>query len=368
MRFLAWIAMFALAVSCASTTQQTKKQKPKKVVIGYVMGMEHGTLPKVNAKQLTHINYAFANIRDGRVVLDFETDSSNIAALVALKSDNPELKILVSVGGWTWSGGFSDMALSTASRAKFIVSCVELAKKHNLDGIDLDWEYPALKGYNNIHRKEDTQNFTLLLRELRRALDAFNSDLLLTIAAGAMPTYVASTELPEISKELDFINLMTYDFAGGWDKVTGHHSQLYTGHPTKQALSTSSAVESFLEAGVPKEKLVVGLAFYGRGWKVKSLNNNGLFQEGEPTKLSLSYYNIRKQILQSGFERFWDEKAQAPYLVNRADSIFVSYEDTVSVAKTCDYILKKGLAGAMFWQYTEDYQGELLGTINKKLK
>lgn len=210
---------------------RTAAEQGDKVVIGYVF-KEDGVIDpaKIPAEQLTHINYAFANINDGLMVEGFRNDARNFQLLNQLKRRNPGLSVLVSVGGWTWSGGFSDMALTAQSRQRFIDSAVAFLRRHRLDGLDIDWEYPGQRGDDNIHRPEDRENFTALLAEARTALDAAGvvdgKRYLLTIATGASDEWLAHTEMDKVSKVVDFVNLMTYDQFGTWDPTTGHHAPL----------------------------------------------------------------------------------------------------------------------------------------------
>ncbi len=151
-----------LLASCGNNPQSREY-----MVVGYVAGFRSYDFSQIDATRLTHINYAFANIIDGQVMFgsdkidDNERNSDDIRALTALKEVNPELKVLVSVGGWGWSGNFSDAALSDSSRERFAVSAAAFVREHELDGIDLDWEYPNHPGAGNIFRPEDVHNFTL---------------------------------------------------------------------------------------------------------------------------------------------------------------------------------------------------------------
>ena len=129
---------------------------PERVIIGYVFVQDRVLDPgEIAGDQLTHVNYAFANIADGRVVEGFANDAQNFKALAAVRARHPRLRLLVSVGGWTWSGGFSDMAATREGRARFVASAVEFVRRHDLDGFDVDWEYPGLPGAGNPHRAED---------------------------------------------------------------------------------------------------------------------------------------------------------------------------------------------------------------------
>ena len=167
-------------------------------------------------------------------VLQMPYDASHLSRLHALKDINPDLKILVSVGGWSWSGNFSDAALTSESRKQFAQSVVDMIREHNLDGIDIDWEYPGQIGAGNVYRPEDKQNFMLLLRDVRRKLEEMSDEegregvdrYQLTIATGANGAYQENTEMDKAHKYLDFINIMAYDFHGSWTPTTGHHTNL----------------------------------------------------------------------------------------------------------------------------------------------
>ncbi len=365
---------------------QKISKKPLKVV-GYVAGYRNFDFSSIQANKLTHINYAFANIIDGEVRFGSaeqidETDlkDDDIRALHQLKAMNPDLKILVSVGGWTWSTHFSDVALTQASREKFARSAVAFLKKYRLDGIDLDWEYPNQIGAGNPHRPEDIDNFTHLLAEVRKQLDAQSRAdgksegdfYLLTIATGGDQAYTNNTKLGEAHPYLDFINIMTYDAYNGLHSISGHHANLYPadGDPAPELKSEEikSAVTSVLghiEAGVPVEKINLGLAFYGRIWKGVQAENNGLFQPAETVGM-IEYYHriVTEYTYDKGYEYHWDSSAAAPYLWNADSGIFISFENPASIKLKLEYVKSAGLGGVMFWEYSDDYQSELLDAID----
>jgi chitinase len=243
-----------------------------RVIIGYVFAQDRVLDPAtIAADKLTHINYAFANIKDGRVVEGFANDDANYRVLTSLRQRNPNLKILVSVGGWTWSKDFSDAVLTKESRAKFVESAVDFVRRHDLDGFDVDWEYPGLPGDGNVNRPQDKQNFSTAMAELRTALDkegaARGRHLLLTFAAGASSNFLEHTEMDVVQASVDYVNLMTYDFREAeWEPQAGHHSNLYTHPDDPHHMSADRAVREFLAAGVPARKLVLGVPFYGRAW------------------------------------------------------------------------------------------------------
>jgi chitinase len=350
---------------------------PRPAVIGYVFAQDTTLDPAlIDADKLTHINYAFANIRDGRVVEGFAHDADNYRLLTGLRRSHPHLKFLVSVGGWTWSGGFSDAALTPDSRRRFVSSAVDFVRAHDLDGFDVDWEYPGQPGYGNTHRAEDRETFTALMAELRAALDkegaAHGRTYLLTFAAGASPSFIEHTELAKVQSSVDFVNLMTYDFrVADVDGVAGHHANLFDVPADAKQRSADRAVREFLAAGVPAGKLVMGVPFYGRGWCEVSPQSNGLYQSGRPLapRMDLTYGALATGVIgRDGFVRFWDDTAQAPYLWNAARRVFITYDDPESLRLKTRYIREHGLAGAMFWQYGEDPTGALLGALDSGLR
>jgi chitinase len=347
------------------------------VIIAYVFAKDDVIDPKsIAAEKLTHINYAFANIVDGRVVEGFKNDAENYRRLAALRRRHPHLKILVSVGGWTWSGGFSDAALTPQSRQRFVESAVDFVRRHDLDGFDVDWEYPGQPGYGNTHRPEDKQNFTALMAELRVALDKKaprGRRYLLTFAAGASTRFLEKTEMDKVQASVDFVNLMTYDFreAEG-DPLAGHHSNLYPHPADTDQQSADRAVREFLAAGVPPAKLVLGVPFYGRAWaEVEGTEaDGGLYRPGKAPKerLDTHYPSLAALIGRDGWERRWDGVSQAPYLWNAGKKVFVSYDDPESLRIKSRYVLERGLGGVMFWEYYADASGALLGTLFKELR
>ncbi len=327
---------------------------------------------EIAAEKLTHVNFAFANVVGGQVVEGSKDDASEIRALTSLRARHPALKVLASVGGWTWSGGFSDAVLTPQARARFVASAVEFLRRHDLDGIDIDWEYPGLPGNSNVHRPEDTAHFTALMAQMRTALDGEGARkgrrYLLTFAAGADPEYVEHVEIAKVQESVDFVNLMTYDFREGTDPLAGHHANLYTNPADDRHLSVDVAVQAFLAAGTPAGKLVVGVPFYGRGWSQVRDKAHGLYQPGKPlTGTDLHYGNLASLIGHDGWARFWDETAQAPFLWNADKKAFVSYEDPESLRIKCRYVQAHDLGGVMFWEYYADRTGALLDTLAKEL-
>jgi chitinase len=363
----------ALAIPAFCTGATVKPSAP--MIVGYVFPQNAALQPgEIDAFKMTRINYAFANIEGGGMVTGFGEDAKNFAFLAGLKQQNPSLTVLVSVGGWLWSTNFSDISLTPQSRKLFIQSVMDFLSRYNLDGLDIDWEYPGMVGSGHPFRAEDKQNFTLLLKELRQRFNGetkrSHRKLYLTIAAGASNEFLAHTEMAKVQKYVDTVNLMAYDYyEPSSDAITGHHAPLFTNGADPKKISAEASVLAFEQAGVPATKILLGLPFYGHIWGQVAESNHGLFQAGKPVPKGYAQYGlISETMLNHGFTRYWDPIASAPYLYSQEKQIFVSYEDPESLATKCDYVLTHKLGGVMFWDYSGDPSGILLGTINKSLR
>ena len=368
-----WIAIF-LATTFPSLSFGAARTPAKLEVTGYVFARGTALTPgQVDAKYLTRINYAFANIKDGRMVLGAPTDAQNFAQLTALRTANPRLTVLVSAGGWLWSQNFSDMALTAQTRRVFEDSVMEFLAQYDLDGLDIDWEYPGLPGAGHPYRAEDKQNFTELLKELRSRFDAESKKtgrrLYLTIAMGSGDEVIAHTEMRKVARYVDTVNLMTYDYyEADSDPTTGHHAPLFADPADPKKASSDATVREYEKAGVPAEKMLLGVPFYGRAWGDVEDKNHGLFQPGKTVAgFNGQYSAIAASLAGQGFTRYWDDAAKAPYLYNAEKHIFVTYEDPDSLAAKCKYVREHKLGGVMFWEYFGDPQEKLLETIDKGL-
>ncbi len=349
--------------------------REKPFVVGYVFGNKLLDPSLIDPRDLTHINYAFAEIVANEVVPSKANrlDSVNIPALLSLKKINPELKIMISIGGWGGSGGFSDAALTEASRATFTRSAIRYMLDHGFDGIDIDWEYPGQPGAGNTHRPEDKANFTLMLRDLRQSLDSLAREkghprYLLTIAAGAGQRFLDFTEMDKAQAYLDFVTIMTYDFSGSWSTHAAHHTNLFPSIAGKGSeLDAAKSVELMRKSGVPANKILLGAAFYGRGWNLKSSEERGLNQEAASFYRDFSYHTIRDSLITSaGYVGYWDRAARAPYLFHPDALIFVTYENGKSIRQKMRYVRREKLRGIMFWEYFGDKGQELVKKINNK--
>jgi chitinase len=366
-----------LTLFCAAALHAAPRKSP--VVVGYVFPQNQVLQPgAIAAQKLTRINYAFANIKNGRMVEGFPTDAANFAAFNALKQQNPKLTILISVGGWLWSGNFSDAVLTEQSRKTFIDSAIAFIERYKLDGLDIDWEYPGQVGAGNRFRPEDKQNYTAVLRELR---DRFNQEqtilhrrLYLSVAAGSNQDFLDHTDMRAVQRYVDAVDVMAYDYyEPGSEPTTGHNAPLFANPADPNHDSADETVRAFEQAGVPARKIVLGVPFYGHEWGHVSPQHHGLFQPGKPVPGAFATYgNIIANMLNAsgpdkGFVRYWDAASKVPYLYNANAQIFVSYDDPESMALKCRYVLQHHLAGVMFWDYESDSSGALLDVVDATL-
>lgn len=311
---------------CQCSTAQNKDDK---VIVAYVTSWSE-VMP--DPTTMTHINYAFGKVADTFDAMYIDNEP-RLRQICKLKEQNPKLKVLVSVGGWG-AGNFSEMAADPAKRMAFAKSCLQKVKEFNLDGIDIDWEYPTQNSANISSSPQDTENFTLLMRDLKKVL---GKNKLVTCATVANAKYI---DFKSCIKYIDLVNTMTYDMGN----PPYHHSALYPSEITN-GLSASQGVEAHLAAGVPKEKLVMGMPFYGRG-------------EGKLRNYLRNHDNL------GIYTEKWDEKGQVPYMADAEGKLVNGFENTRSLAQKCQYILDNGLRGGMYWEYSSDnYQGDERTTL-----
>ena len=349
-----------------------------KNIVGYYAAWTANTgftPDRIDAARLTHINYAFAGIGpDLRIKLGYPfMDPFNFSQLNALKQINPDLKTLISVGGWTWSGLFSDVALTDASRNTFAESCADFIRQYGFNGIDIDWEYPVSGGLpTNIRRPEDKHNFTLLLQRLREVLDengtADGVHYLLTIAGGSGSYYPLNTELSQIHPYLDYASIMSYDIHGTWDAYTDFNAPLYLNNDISPQYkwSVDSGIREWYLAGFPMNKLMMGIPFYGYIYSSVNNYNYGLYQPFNGAN-SITYEQVSANYLDSpGFVRYFHPESKVPWLFN--GTIFISYDDPESIWYKTDYINLNGLGGAMIWELSQDPNRMLLYYIYDRLR
>lgn len=376
-----------------------------------------------SAQHLTHVFYAFGNVRNNRCEVGVNMPANpdtgaggdawadygrsftaaqsvdgvadtwdqplrgNWNQLRKLKQQYPNIKVMISLGGWTWSRGFSEAA-RPENREAFVASCINAYIRGNLpvvdgaggpgsaagvfDGIDLDWEYPVACGLA-CGRPEDRENFTALLAEFRRQLDAINPDLELAAAVGAGIDKIRVTDPGDYHQYLDFINVMTYDFHGAWEPRTNHHTPLYPSPADPSTgdarfYNTDDALKAFLDRGVPAHKLTIGIGFYGRGWTNVPNVNNGLYQSGSAApgtyEAGIEDYKVLRNL---NWPSYRDPVAGAHWIYN--GSTFWSFDDPQLIREKMAYARSLGLGGAFFWEFSgDDAQGSLVKAIADGLK
>ena len=308
----------------------------KKIVVAYVTSWSQ-IMP--DAKYMTHINYAFGHVNDtfNGVRVD---NPERLKQIAALKKNHPELKVMLSIGGWG-SGRFSEMAADQKFRKSFAKDCQRIVKKYGLDGIDIDWEYPTSSSAKISSSPDDTDNFTLLMRDIRKAI---GKKKLLTLASAASAKFI---NFPAILPYIDFVNIMAYDMAN----APKHQSALY-----RSAISgrrtADEAVKAHMDAGLPIGMLVLGMPFYGRG-------NNKEFPIN---------YDFNEKGYSNEYTEKWDDTAKAPYLADKDGKMVMGLENTRSLAIKCQYIWEHGLLGGMYWEYSNDNeQGDFRRTLYEEL-
>lgn len=334
MKFLSRILLACLLLPAFGAVTAQPKQK---IVVAYVCSWTDLRLP--DPSLMTHINYAFGHVNKTFDGCDVQNPEF-LKRVVGLKRQKPSLKIQLSVGGWT-SGNFSEMAADAKCRMAFARDCGRIVKEYGLDGIDIDWEYPTSSEAGISSSPDDTRNFTLLMRDLRKVL---GKDKLLTCATIADGKYV---DFPACVKYMDFVNIMAYDVAD----PPRHHTTLFRS-PLSGRITVSEAVEAHIRNGVPKEKLCLGMPLYGRGD-----HGNAILDKYMKTGYTAGLY-----------QEHWDAVGQVPYLTDWSGQLVWGAENPRSIAAKCQYIIDRGLLGGMYWETTEDNaQLDLMRTIHLSL-
>lgn len=396
----------ATALACASRggAGELPDDAPYRIVGYYFAPTAARGYPvaNVDGARLTHLNYAFGALSPASIAelgdpcLDIgecatdRTDPNrepggNFAGILRLKERHPALRTLISIGGWSGSEHFSDAAATPESRLRFVESALNVFIRNHpgvFDGVDLDWEYPVAGGRpENRTRPEDRKNYTLLIEDFRRALDAEGRrdgrryDL--TIAAPAGPSHLAHFEIERLAELLDFINVMTYDYhTAGRMAHFNAPIDAAPGDPTP-GLHVRATLDAFLAAGVLAKRLVLGVPFYGYGYGGVPSDRDGLFQPAEvngfegpdtprpPWVGAVRFHRIRDARAE-GFVRHWEPDAGVPWLYNADTGTWITYDDAESIRLKADLVVERGLGGIMIWELSGD-DGTLLPVIADRL-
>ena len=312
-----------LFVGCA----QSNEKLDKKVVVAYVTSWSN-IMP--DPTYLTHINYAFGHVTDSFDGVRIDNED-RLRSIIALKEHHPHLQVMLSIGGWG-SGRFSEMAANDTNRQQFALDCQRVIHEYGLDGVDIDWEYPSSSAGGISSMPEDTQNYTSLMSDIRRAI---GKDKLLTLASVSTAEYI---DFKAIDPFVDFVNIMAYDMA----MPPKHHAPLYrsdlAGH-----ITVEEAVNYHLAAGVSAQKLVLGMPFYGKG-----------------DRSVIGPMDFKDLEMQTKYQVKWDETAKVPYLVNDNGEFICTFENEKSIGIKCNFIKERGLLGGMYWEYSGDNEAGAL--------
>ena len=319
-----------------------------KQIIAYLFCKRVDKLSSIDFSGIDYVNFSFGLVKDGKCYIPDEECLDGL-----LNLDNRQFKVALSIGGWG-ADGFSDAVLTDASRKTFVDSIIKIVKEKNLDGVDIDWEYPCMDSAGIKARPEDKENFTLFMELLRKELDKLPKQQLLTFAVGASRECASHLELDKLANILDYLNLMTYDMGSSHSLSFSHHTNLY---PSKYSnISALETVEIYNKFGFPKEKMILGSAFYG---KVRPLK-----KDVKPSRWGYPFKDIDAGAL-SEYKYFFDEDAKAPIYYN--DDEYVSFDNIDSVKEKCKFIRENKLAGIMFWELSSD-NGNLVKTMFDNLK
>lgn len=290
------------------------------------------------------VHYAFGIVNDGKLSIN------HLAHFDELLNSERKFKVVLSIGGWK-TDGFSDAVADEAARKKFIDSIMDVTEEKKLDGIDIDWEWPGVKGSVIKSLDEDPVNFITFMRELKSRIKAYRKDATLSFAAGASPKCINALNVEALDGCIDYLNLMTYDM-GGENGLYSHHSNLYDNSSCRN--SADRAVSVFCDRGIAPEKIFMGAAFYGKTFKLPPDNGSELCR-----------YAYKDLVNLEGYTYVFDEIAKAPVMYNENEHI--TYDNPKSLKAKCDYIKSNGLCGIMFWELSMD-NGELMKTLNECLK
>lgn len=300
-----------------------------------------GSCRDVPTDELTHLFYSFAETDEGVItgVTDGDDTAERVERIAALKDDNPDLKVSISVGGWGLCEDFPEMAATQENRERFAESAVSFIREYDLDGLDYDWEFPEAD-----HRED----FTAMVETLREYLDeagrADGKEYLLTSATSTAPDHLVGIDFEAVTPHFDFFNVMTYDMLS---EPETHHTNLYTSEHNEE-YSVHETVEWYLDQGVPPEKIVIGSGYYSRGG------------------VRVDYEDLVPEFVESDdYDVHWDVDAQAPYLTGPEG--FISYDDPRSVRRKVDYVRDRDLRGVMFWHYSGDREDELTDAIYEQV-
>ncbi|WP_316795886.1 glycoside hydrolase family 18 protein [Pedobacter agri] len=341
-----------------------KTAKPN--VIAYYTGGGGTLIDSFPVEKLSHLIFSFGHLKGDSLHINNAKDSALISKMVELKSRNKDLKVMIAMGGWSACAPCSEVFSRKNGRETFAKTTKELLDYFHADGIDIDWEYPAVAGFpGHRYTEDDKQNFTLLIQSLRKRL---GKKAEISFAAGGTKNCIDSCfEWKKVMPLVNRVNLMSYDLVSGYATQSGHHTALFS--TSQLPLSADYGIREMIKMGVPAEKIALGAAFYARIFQNTTDANQGLYQ---PTKFlsGVSYKQFQNQFIENnGFKYYWDDEAKAPYYYNAATKQMATFDDPKSIALKTKYVVDCKLNGIMFWELSDDsYSNGLLSVIDDTLK
>ncbi|WP_374684740.1 glycosyl hydrolase family 18 protein [Scandinavium hiltneri] len=370
----------------AEAYQQEQKQKVagQRKVVGYfpewgVYDAHNNFTPiKVNTSLISHLNYGFAVIKNGVVVMHDTEKAPELMKDLATRMAASGVKYMISIGGWDNSqeGVFEAATATAAGTERLAQSMVDYMLQWKFDGIDIDWEYPDTEAEKN--------QFTSLIQLLRSKLDAqgLKDDKYYQLSSAVTTNHNNIQYInPEVTAPLlDSVNVMAYDIHGAFDPITGHNApQFANSKDADQKLNVSSTMQEYANTWhVPKSKLLMGVPFYGRGWGNVEPTEiipglPGLFAPGSATVKGKwddvgqftgtnPWYTLKEKLAQ-GYTRYWDSESHVPYMYNPTTKVLLTYDDPQSISEKVDYINQQGFAGAIIWDISGDTSNYELGKI-----
>lgn len=338
-----------------------------KPVIGYFYSRAASCeITDVTTSTLDIVNYGFGHVKSDCTVNMSELTS--IERIVTLRQSG--VRVLLCIGGYASAGtNFSLAAKTEAGRKKLANSILSLIIEHHFDGVDIDWEYPGYETGTDV--SIDMPNYTLLMQEISDTLKAYNPEYLVTAALPGGKYGYTRYELQKVGQILDYVNLMTYDLQSS--TVSTHHTGLYNGNYTPHG-SVEQTVEIFSLRGVPKNKQIIGIAFYGRCFNVTSSTDGIGCQNSTSTSNSIRYtdiYNLYLTKIAAGsttIKRYWDDTTKAPYIYDSSTGVWISYDDPESIKYKCEFVKNNDYGGVMFWDYGEDETLQLIQAIHDNFR
>lgn len=328
-------------------------------VLAYYFG-DGSDLARYDFNKLQQVIFSFALLDGNKLFIDTAEREKALKKLVALKNQYPNLKVTIAFGGWGGCETCSKVFSSAENRQAFADSSLALLQQYELDGLDLDWEYPAISGYpGHPYKSADRENFTALVIALRQTL---GEEYLLSFAAGGNNQFIEkSIEWEKVTPYLNNINIMSYDLYNA--SFTGFHTALFSSK--EQELSADNSVKQLLARGVPANKIVIGAAFYSRSWSNVSANNDGRYQRATATPGENYIVISREWNEQNGYTYGFDEETKSPYVYHAEKKFFASFDDPQSLEEKMKYVKELGLGGMMFWSLNGDSDdGALLNAID----